>query len=180
MSVKNRWIKRLFIIIGFIIFVKIYLLSQYIHIDKKFEPTVSKYNDFDINCYCRIDYYGWKTFHQNTPISVSENTNPCKIFIAVNSKNHIVKVELTEISLDYGDIIYEVKQYQLKKQENQEENDHYIDIANIPVPFEDGKIIKVKYKIRVTLKNKVIEKEIEAKFKCIMKIESGFKLFRAV
>ena len=179
MSIKdklNRKIKMLLILIGLVFCIKLYILSIYIHISKRFEP-IYEYKDNDIVLVSRIDHSGWKSF--KAPVSTSTTCNPCKLFICVTAKD-IIKAELLDLSLGYGKTIYDIKQYQIKVEKDEKENDYYMDIVKIPIPFEDGRTLKVKYKIKVIFKNKVIEKEIEAKFKCIMKVESGFKLFRPV
>lgn len=183
MSMKNKMnkkLKMLLILIGFILLMKTYLLSKYIDIDKEFKPIVSEYKDNDASYYCRIDHCGWKLFSKGTPISTSTETNPCELLISVNAKEEILKADLIKLSFDYGETVYIADRYQIKGRSYDEKNEYYFKITRIPVPFYNNRIIKVRYKVKIKLKDKVIEKEIEAKFKCIMKVESGFKLFRAV
>lgn len=159
--------------VGFIICIKLYLLSRYIDINMTFEHLSPRISDGNMSYFCRMDY-GWKTYNKNTPVSITSNVNPCRVFISVSSKAKILNAELIGLSLNYGETIYEVNKYQIEGSSNAEKNKYYLEIMKIPVPFEDGKIIKVKYKI------KVIEKELEAKFKCVRKLETGHKIIQTM
>lgn len=151
-----------------------YWRERIVYIRNEFEKVKTSTINDKLEVYCTI-YGDWKEYI-NCPISVHTFGQPYKLLISVTSFEEIKKVELLEVSVHYQSPNFVCKYFSSfsEKHKIYDKHKYYLTIKKFPIVHEAGQTIKVKYKLKITLKDRITEKDFEDEFKATRKIEKSY------
>ena len=172
---KYLFITSSIILLGVILCFVFYFNQRVIDINNKFEPINTLFTDEDLTSSCVITG-DWNEYI-NKPIKIMRYGYPYEVLFAISSSQFIKKIELLNLHIQYDSLTCVVKNFRTEiKKSGENMNKYYIIIQNFPILHDVGKIVKLKYKVKIIFKDRIIEKELEAEFKATRGIEKSYRI----